>query len=370
MRAVRTGARLLLVAGVIVPSPALAQTHALEVEAAASHARPPSDRFGDPGNYLVGGLRWLRRAEQTYWFAGASGGAAVAGERGGWIAANIGTQLHRNLSEELAARLTLSAAGFRIGAPDAYRAALLRVEPELRATVDRVSVAFRMNGGLGRVHVPGLDAESLRSIGATLDGRVSVGPAVLEVGGAVSEAARGQYLRAGAALGAPVGRARVRFELGVWSLPGSQTELTGGIRIDVPLRAALGATASLGRSDPDPLLGTLPGDFATVGVVWSVLESVSRQPPVVELLTDERVRFTVRREGSASVAVLGDFSRWEPIPMTHDGQGRWSAVVAIEPGVHHFGFRADGEWWVPAEAPGRTEDEWGFATATLVVPDA
>jgi hypothetical protein len=55
--------------------------------------------------------------------------------------------------------------------------------------------------------------------------------------------------------------------------------------------------------------------------------------------------------------------------MQRDGDV-WTVVMDVERDLHHFGFRVDGEWWMPDGAPGRTLDEWGRPTATLVVPGA
>ena len=45
------------------------------------------------------------------------------------------------------------------------------------------------------------------------------------------------------------------------------------------------------------------------------------------------------------------------------------AVVPVTPGVHHYGFRVDGEWYVPEGHSGNVPDEWGRMNATLVVAD-
>jgi hypothetical protein len=46
----------------------------------------------------------------------------------------------------------------------------------------------------------------------------------------------------------------------------------------------------------------------------------------------------------------------------------WMARLSLTPGVYHFGFRVDGAWYVPEDAPGRVNDEYGQMNATLVVP--
>ena len=64
--------------------------------------------------------------------------------------------------------------------------------------------------------------------------------------------------------------------------------------------------------------------------------------------------------------LIGDFTLWEPIPMEYDGT-QWSAEVNIQPGTHHFGFLADGEWFLPEDAPDAVPDEWGRKSATIVI---
>jgi 1,4-alpha-glucan branching enzyme len=79
------------------------------------------------------------------------------------------------------------------------------------------------------------------------------------------------------------------------------------------------------------------------------------------------VRFSVEApEGAASVQVLGDFNLWAPLAMRREGT-RWIADVEVARGTHHFGFLVDGRWYLPDDAPDRVPDEWGRASATLVI---
>ena len=72
--------------------------------------------------------------------------------------------------------------------------------------------------------------------------------------------------------------------------------------------------------------------------------------------------------GSAEkVELLGDFTGWEPVAMSHGDGTRWTATLEIPPGTHHFGFLLDGSWFVPNTAPGRVADDWGQVNATVVV---
>lgn len=55
--------------------------------------------------------------------------------------------------------------------------------------------------------------------------------------------------------------------------------------------------------------------------------------------------FTVAASGAKSVAVVGDFSAWQPISLfDHDGDGVWSVTVALPPGRYEYAFVVDGRW--------------------------
>jgi hypothetical protein len=55
--------------------------------------------------------------------------------------------------------------------------------------------------------------------------------------------------------------------------------------------------------------------------------------------------FTVAAPGAKAVAVVGDFSAWQPIALfDHDGDGVWSVTVALPPGRYEYAFVVDGRW--------------------------
>jgi 1,4-alpha-glucan branching enzyme len=82
-----------------------------------------------------------------------------------------------------------------------------------------------------------------------------------------------------------------------------------------------------------------------------------------------RVRLRVEAPRSAArVEVLGDFTLWEPVAMTRTGD-HWEVELHVGPGAHHYGYLADGEWYVPEDEPTRVPDEWGRMSAILVVEE-
>lgn len=55
--------------------------------------------------------------------------------------------------------------------------------------------------------------------------------------------------------------------------------------------------------------------------------------------------FTVAAPGAKAVAVVGDFSAWQPIALfDHDGDGVWKETVALPPGRYEYAYLVDGRW--------------------------
>jgi len=55
--------------------------------------------------------------------------------------------------------------------------------------------------------------------------------------------------------------------------------------------------------------------------------------------------FAVAAPGASTVALVGDFSAWQPISLfDHDGDGVWSVTVALPPGRYEYAFVVDGRW--------------------------
>lgn len=74
---------------------------------------------------------------------------------------------------------------------------------------------------------------------------------------------------------------------------------------------------------------------------------------------------------SRSVSIAGDFNGWEPgsIEMRDpDGDGVWTALVGLNPGVHKYMFVVDGKTWVTdPNADRHVDDGFGMRNAVLSV---
>lgn len=82
-----------------------------------------------------------------------------------------------------------------------------------------------------------------------------------------------------------------------------------------------------------------------------------------------RTTFRIPLSASRQAPSLGgDFTGWAPVPMAREGRF-WTVTLPVQPGVHRYAFRAaDGDWFVPASVPGRTDDGFGGVSAIVVVP--
>jgi hypothetical protein len=55
--------------------------------------------------------------------------------------------------------------------------------------------------------------------------------------------------------------------------------------------------------------------------------------------------FAVLSPGAQAVAVVGDFSAWQPVPLSDlDGDGIWTATLELPPGRYEYAFLVDGRW--------------------------
>jgi hypothetical protein len=153
----------------------------------------------------------------------------------------------------------------------------------------------------------------------------------------------------------------------VWDTPdGSELVLIAAFR--VPTGGRYTFVASGGRYGPDPLLDSPPAGGIGAGVGLE-LARIGPTPELTwEIVDDGRqaLILALRAPGAERVECIGDFTGWEEVPMLKDGDV-WRVTLPVDPGVQHFGFFVDGEWYVPSQAPGLTEDEWGEAQATIIV---
>jgi hypothetical protein len=354
-----------------------AQDTRVYVDAGVSHARPPADVRADPATYaLLGGRLAAGPA-----YASLYGGLAMDVGSADWVGGSLGATARAMTAGPLDLSLTGFLAAFSMGDPTPYRAITARIIPEARVRAGAASVVLRGYGGAGRSEVtdpsldPPADVETdLWMYGGGAEYSIPAGRTQLRTGAeAYGTASGGYYAAYAGSLGSlPLGRHGNAFWsllLKLWDTPGGgEVELS--LSLNVPLTSAWSAESALGRSGPDPLLGSPAGVDGSLLIRWSAALSPAEPPPLYRLSHgsdgETVVLFRLEFDGAEAVSVIGDFSDWEPVAMTRRGDV-WVVRVPVRPGLYHFGFLVDGRWHVPEDAPGRVTDEFGRSNATLVV---
>lgn len=83
------------------------------------------------------------------------------------------------------------------------------------------------------------------------------------------------------------------------------------------------------------------------------------------------IRFLYTNSDADSVAVAGDFSEWDPVPLsprTVNGETVWTGLVPVPRGEHEYQFLINGDQWVTDPlAPVKRSDGFGAKNAVLNV---
>lgn len=138
------------------------------------------------------------------------------------------------------------------------------------------------------------------------------------------------------------------------------------IRVPVPPALALAAGAVLA------LLvfvwrGGGPPTAAELGS--GVVRPAALQAPAAPARVYVELRFDA--PGASSVDVAGDFTNWQPtVPLQDpDGDGVWTGLVPMSPGIHQYMFVVNGTKWVTDPGAARhVDDGFGHRNAVVAVP--
>ena len=79
------------------------------------------------------------------------------------------------------------------------------------------------------------------------------------------------------------------------------------------------------------------------------------------------VHFTYEAPHAKDVAIVADFTKWKPQPMSRQG-GTWSLEVSLAPGRYLYAFLVNGKVWQPD--PGALlidDDGFGKINSVLIV---
>ena len=384
-----TSAHILAVIGLsstlaAAPAYVTAQTD-VTVEFGASQIGPPVGSEGDYARFVMGGLRG------GHYAAGGSGlfgsvllGRTLDGTAGGsFLSGMVEGTLVGRLSRTVTAGFETRVLGYGVQEPFPYRAFAAEGGPALRLRTPSLSLKLAGVGGVGQSQLKlwrvadgpsRLFENDLWRAGGTAE--VMVGPATSSVGlvAGLHRTPSGNYGSAGARVvfAGAWGVAEIRVDR--WQTP-TNAETTGGLALVVPIGAAWSLRGFFGRSDPDPLTLAQPGSggggfLIGMNLLTTSDEAIGSSGPfeVIEYgVTTSRVRLRLDApEATTSVALLGDFTIWEPVEMVRSGD-EWSVEIDVPVGTHHFGFLVDNEWFVPEDVVDVVPDEWGRMSAILVI---
>lgn len=352
---------------------AAAQEVSTWLDATASHARPPGSQSAyEPTTYgLITGRLEAALTRATLG-ATAQLGSAVMGAQGRWLYGDLAAAGGRRIGR-MGARIQLSGFGLHYLEPFEYTAAGGELRPTFSVPLGSVTVSarpllmagtWRTDFATGSLAIAGGELAVQKSVGG-VSTSVSGGALHVENGVLAGPFARGgvEAVYAGTAW-----TASARLDAQQTPL---ETEVGGGIGVVGEIRPGLHLHLNAGRNVRDPRLGTAGSLALSVGVAVRPTHVERAAAPAVVAVGEPRgqgrqVTFTIRAPDASEVAVAGDFSGWDPVPMEQTQNG-WRLETVLSPGLHHFGFLVDGQWALPAGAPGVVDDGWGRKNASVVV---
>ncbi len=363
-----------------------AQTTEVSVEVGGSSVSPPVGVEGEDARFFVAGLRGLRVDALGSGVMGSFlvGRTLQEGAGGDFLSGTVEGRLLKILGPGWAAGVEVEAFGFRVADPFPYRSLGLEGGPVLQFANRNFSASLKgiAGGGWSETELQRTGGEPAEIAKDELwryggAGEILAGGKGVLAGLALGlhESSGGTYRSAGLRLLGEHHGAAIELRVDAWDSP-SGKETTGGLAFILPL-SGWDLRGFLGRTEPDPLTLTEPGGGSGGILVGRRLMGKDPLPPpkpplhrVVEKSVGGAV-VEIRAEapeGTQQLAVMGDFTLWEPVAMTRDG-ARWSVQMEIPSGTHHFGFLADGDWYLPEDAPDAVPDDWGRKNATIVIEE-
>ena len=90
--------------------------------------------------------------------------------------------------------------------------------------------------------------------------------------------------------------------------------------------------------------------------------AASAEPPVY-------VQFRIAVPDARTVALAGTFTGWKPaVALRRTGDGEWTALVPLRPGVHDYAFVVDGDRWVADPNAPQVDDSFGGTNSRISLP--
>jgi hypothetical protein len=108
---------------------------------------------------------------------------------------------------------------------------------------------------------------------------------------------------------------------------------------------------------------------AGAAVEWTFAhERAAPPPPLFPSVNDHEVTFRARARPGAVVAVVGDWTDWQPLALSSVGGDRYEGTYTLPSGRHAWSLQIDGAVVTPPEARGFVADGFGGRNAIVDVP--
>ena len=171
-----------------------------------------------------------------------------------------------------------------------------------------------------------------------------------------------------------------------WS-NGGGAGVYGELHVQVPIWKQIAAMVAGGRYPSDPVRGVIAANYVSVGIritafssptpapASELLREFERPEPLrvgearmtIESATGGTCTLSVAAPGAEFVELSGDFTDWEPVPLTRsEGEG-WELTIRMAPGVYRVNVRVNGGPWIAPKGVRTEEDEFGGRVGVLVI---
>lgn len=180
--------------------------------------------------------------------------------------------------------------------------------------------------------------------------------------------------RAGARAGDAPGGARTWQEVGAAWWLGTRVALVGGggrypadLLNGVPGARFVAASVRIASRPPPRLEAAARPNSAGRAAPLALLRALPAGDLQLRLLADGRTLLRLRAPEAARVELMGDFTDWEPVPLTRAEDGMWEGRFPLAPGTYRFNVRRDGgAWEVPIGVTALPDDLGGTAGIFVV----
>jgi hypothetical protein len=155
-----------------------------------------------------------------------------------------------------------------------------------------------------------------------------------------------------------------------------ESRAAGSVAAQIALTSRFALEASGGSLLPDLYQGFPASGFVSLGVrAFLTARPPAARPgdadarrPVVAVRegADVVVRFTL--PDARQVAIAGEWSDWQPVPLVPAGRDGWQIRLALAPGTYRFTLVVDGTRWLVPAGVVTVPDEMGGEQGLLIVP--